>query len=129
MPNDKFKYEKATVTIRAKRGSDELDFPWILHDLVQMMVAEQKLKDADDLPLLEWGKVSWFVDILLRSEIKGKLGFVWPDYKVAATEEIYKAYQSLMKGSPELVKAWKNASRRANLEIVDPEDLPDAQKS
>lgn len=121
MPNDKFKYEDATVVIREKRGSDELDSPWVLHDLLERIKAENNIS-TEEVSNLIWSRIAWFVDILVRSEVTGDLGFPWPDYMTATVEEVYEAYQALMSGPPELVKAWKHASRRANLEIVDPED-------
>ena len=121
MPNDKFKYEKATVTIRAKRGSDELDSPWILHDLLQLMTGKSEI-NVDDISDREWTRLEWFTNILLCSKVKGNLGFPWPDYQTATTEEILAAYEQLMSGDPVLVRTWQHAFRRANLEVVNPED-------
>ncbi len=122
MPNDKFKYGKATITIRAKRGSDELDSPWLLRDLLEVAAGQQKISNIKDLHDSVWGKIGWFVDILLCSEVKGDLGFPWPNYLEATTEELFAAYECLMLGDSKLVKSWRDVRQRANLDIASPED-------
>lgn len=121
MPTDVFKHNGVTISVREKIGRDELNSPWLLHDLAQAITTKQEI-EVDELSNLEWGCMAWFVDVLLRSEITGDLGFEWPDLKTATVEELHAAYESLMDGDAELVRLWRNASKRADLEIADPED-------
>jgi len=120
MPDVTFRYNGATVTVREAKGRDVIDSSWILHDLVTA-IAEARECKVDDLPDLEWAKVEWFIGALLRSTVKGKLDFDWPD-TAASREDTLNAYEALMDQPAALVRQWQTAMRDSNLENVSPED-------
>lgn len=121
MPICTFQYKEATITVREELGRDALDSPWILHDLVVQVAADEGV-EAKDLSNLVWARVDWFVSALLRSTVDGDIGLEWPDLAKANGEEIYAAYQALLESKGNLVSLWRQTMRRSNLEVLDPED-------
>jgi len=127
MPDKTFKYKKATITVRAKRGSDVFSYPYMIDTLINLLSdklnAGRKTKiKRTDINDTMWMQVSWFAYVILCSSVDGDLGFVWPDWQLSTGEEIYQAYEDLMNGDPELVELWITAYREANLEAISPEE-------
>jgi len=127
MPDKIFKYKKATITVRAKRGSDVIDNPRIGYELIQSLCnklnIDRKTKiESSDLNDLVWAKVTWFSNLLICSSIKGDLGFPWPEEYLSTPETRFKAYEDLMNGDPELIELWAIAYNEANMETISPEE-------
>ena len=127
MPDKTFKYKKATITVRAKRGSDVFSYPYMIDALIKLLseklnVGRKAKIKRTDINDTMWMQVSWFAYVILCSSVDGDLGFVWPDWQLSNNEDIYQAYENLMDGDPELVELWITAYREANLEVISPEE-------
>ena len=128
MPTCTFEHNGAKVTVREEIGRDALDSPWLIHDLVTHITEEAGI-NRSELPDLAWGRVSWVINALLRSAVEGEVGIPWPEsVDTVNDEEVFATYQAFMDAPAELVKKWREAMRKSNLEIPDPEDSPAAQK-
>jgi hypothetical protein len=121
MPDATFKHNGATVTVRAKRGSDVLDTPLIAGSIVRR-ISEEHDYDVNEFPVMIWRRIEWFVGMLLRSTIDGDLGFPWVDSTVFDDDEVYDCYNALMESDGQLVTLWRKASQESDLEITSPEE-------
>jgi len=127
MPDKTFKYKKATITVRAKRGSDVIDNPRIGYELIQSLcnklnIGRKTKIEPSDLNDLAWTKVTWFSNLIICSSIKGDLGFPWPEECLSTPETRFQAYEDLMNSDPELVELWAVAYNEANLKVISPEE-------
>ncbi len=120
-----FQYKDATFKVRAKLGRDELDHPYVLHDLITVIKDDLGVEDAEDIPIHIWPRTRWFIQMLMRTEIEdneNSLGFAWLDCFTATAQELFDLYTLLMNYDSELIIAWKAADKRSNLEEVLPND-------
>lgn len=121
MPNVTFQYNGATITVREAKGRDAFEQPYLLYDLVNLVCEHQQIS-RDALPDLEWANVKIFIQLLQRSTIEGDLGFPFPHYPRITAEALYDAYAALMESPYALCEEWRQALRKSDLELPDPEE-------
>ncbi|MHC4558864.1 MAG: hypothetical protein ACYS80_16350 [Planctomycetota bacterium] len=123
MPDKTFEYNGAKITIRHSTGRDALYAPVLNYDLVESLKADKASKGQEaEILRFEWASIIWYTSILMRSTVEGKLPFEWPDYNTITAEQLFDTYNALMDGDIELVTLWRDAAKKADLEVIDPEE-------
>lgn len=128
MPDVTFEWNKAKITVREEIGRDEWRIQYVRGD-VQRAYALAKGKKQDALTQWERIDCNEFALILLRSSVKGSLGYPWPDYEASTAEQLYAAFEQWTKSPCELIKTWYKAINDSDFKTPDPEGLPDAETS
>jgi len=128
MPNSSFEFAGHRFTVREAVGADVLHGNLFFANLVDSIASDMGTT-TDDLHIAYILGAEWFSGMLFRTTIEKidesddiELPFIWISPHSSTVEQVYESYQSVVSGSPVLMRLWRSASRDANLEIPDPEE-------
>ena len=126
MPDVTFEYGDAKITVREQTGRDYFRLETLQATLQAAYRESIAPTEMQNWNFADCNEVAPFI---LRSTVKGDLGFKWFQYDDSTYKQLTVMVNGLLDSPVTLLKTWSKALKDADLEVPDPEELPGAEKS